>query len=193
MAPRRCILVIAELKEDFRRLIEHQRLIDRGVCEPEAHEPLAFEMRRRVVALMEAMFSSRSVPPGLLHPEVALRSPGTSREGEAEVSAYLAQTSKARAAAPPQSLRVVIRADHLLVTQHTVADYIHSWIHYILQFFCSIFTLILISSFYTTPGLRHRRFRNRVRAFPVFLQSVHSGPLRPILLYCPPAGRLRPI
>jgi hypothetical protein len=121
MAPRRCILVVAELKEDFRRLIEHQRLIDRGICEPEAHDPLAFEMRRRVVALMEAMFSSRPVGSGLLHPEVTLRCPGApSREGVAQVSAYLAQTSKARAAAPPQTLRVVIRADHLLVTQHTV-------------------------------------------------------------------------
>ncbi len=79
----------------MRVAVQHQRLFDRGIWEPEAHDPHAFDFRNDAVRTIDCFFGSTD-PLSLLHSSASLIFPGTVISTLPLVAEYMAETARIR-------------------------------------------------------------------------------------------------
>ena len=84
-----------QLKAQMRVAVQHQRLFDRGIWEPEAHDSHAFGFRHDAVRTIDCFFGSTD-PLSLLHSSVSMKLPGSVISTLPLVAEYMAETARIR-------------------------------------------------------------------------------------------------
>ena len=86
---------LTELKGAMRVVVQHQRLLDKGIFDYDAHKPHVFDFRSNALAIIDCFFSGRD-PEQLLHTNVTLKLPGKNIVSIKSVSQYMASVSNVR-------------------------------------------------------------------------------------------------